>query len=295
MLVDLQNNLPAIISAVGGLGTAAFGLLEALKPVCPRINRIGFDQIESTVNTLTPSNSSEDGAAAGTVLPATRKYWRGKLQKGAPPINTLPHIRILQTLESNWVNGNDLAGQKAIAKSLIKLHLAPGNARKLAEATNVAPDELEAIAARMVSGAVTAQAQPETPAQPAAPPLLTQHQADTWSRFDLILTAMIDDCYQYADQVYRNWTRGLAAVLAVILALAGGWIVDIDATAATAAAAKAAASPAAHAALSSFWQSGDWVVALLVGILATPLAPVAKDLSSALATAVNTMQLVKKA
>jgi hypothetical protein len=36
-------------------------------------------------------------------------------------------------------------------------------------------------------------------------------------------------------------------------------------------------------------------IALLMGLLATPLAPIAKDLSTALATAVNTMQLVKKA
>jgi hypothetical protein len=35
-------------------------------------------------------------------------------------------------------------------------------------------------------------------------------------------------------------------------------------------------------------------VFLLVGLLATPLAPIAKDLSTALSTAVNTMQLVKK-
>jgi hypothetical protein len=44
--------------------------------------------------------------------------------------------------------------------------------------------------------------------------------------------------------------------------------------------------------------TGNWrhdiAEAVLVGLLATPLAPIAKDLSSALATAVNTMQLVKK-
>jgi hypothetical protein len=32
----------------------------------------------------------------------------------------------------------------------------------------------------------------------------------------------------------------------------------------------------------------------MAGVLATPLAPIAKDLSSALATAVNTMQQIKK-
>ena len=35
-------------------------------------------------------------------------------------------------------------------------------------------------------------------------------------------------------------------------------------------------------------------LAILVGLLAAPLAPVAKDLSTALATAVNTLQLVNK-
>jgi hypothetical protein len=38
----------------------------------------------------------------------------------------------------------------------------------------------------------------------------------------------------------------------------------------------------------------DLANAVVIGLLATPLAPVAKDLSTALATAVNTLQLVKK-
>jgi hypothetical protein len=44
----------------------------------------------------------------------------------------------------------------------------------------------------------------------------------------------------------------------------------------------------------NFWSPREIALAVLVGLLATPLAPIAKDLSSALATAVNTMQLVKK-
>ena len=44
----------------------------------------------------------------------------------------------------------------------------------------------------------------------------------------------------------------------------------------------------------AFLFSANGALALLVGVLATPLAPVAKDLSTALTTAVNTMQLVKK-
>ena len=81
------------------------------------------------------------------------------------------------------------------------------------------------------------------------------------------MTALLDEAYQRSDQVYRNSTRAWAALLAVVLALTGGMLLQ---------------------------PAGDWPVSLLVGLLATPLSPIAKDLSSALATAVNTMQLVKK-
>ena len=58
--------------------------------------------------------------------------------------------------------------------------------------------------------------------------------------------------------------------------------------------AAAKATGAAVASLPDFWHSTDLALALMVGLLATPLAPIAKNLSSALVTAVNTMQLVKK-
>jgi hypothetical protein len=67
--------------------------------------------------------------------------------------------------------------------------------------------------------------------------------------------------------MYRNWTRALAAVVAVVLAIVGGRTLN---------------------------PGPDTVQSVIVGLLATPLAPIAKDLSSALAAAVNTMQQVKK-
>jgi len=261
MQVDLTHpSLPTVISAIGALGTAAFGLVEALKPIFP-INKIGFYRIRRTVVRLTPHDELAAGAAQ-------------------TPTNALPESDILQSLESNWVNGTDLGSQKAIAKSLIKLRLNPDNAEKTARATNVDPAQLTAVARCIVSGTLNTQPQAAAqlkagPAQGAAQqpqlPLLTQQQADTWSRFDLIVTAMLDECYQRADQIYRNWTRVLAGAVAIVLALAGAWIVSN---------------------YSLNWK--HFGIALLVGVLATPLAPVAKDLSTALATAVNTMQLVKK-
>jgi hypothetical protein len=78
---------------------------------------------------------------------------------------------------------------------------------------------------------------------------------------------LLDETYQRADNIYRNWTRALAGIVAIVLAIVGNATMT---------------SPLPTSA------------AVLVGLLATPLAPIAKDLSTALATAVNTLQLVKK-
>jgi hypothetical protein len=234
MVSGLQDyQLGQVITAIGGLGTAAFGLVDAAKSAFRNINRVGLKHIKQVVSDLTP-----EGAGSGC------------------PVNALPQTNILETLEANWVNGIDLASQKAIAKSLIKLHLSAANAAAVAIKASVDPAVLSAVAANIVSG---------TP--------LSQTEGDAYSRFDLIVTALLDEAYQVSEQVYRNYTRTLAAIIAVALAMAGGW---------------------ALVGTYNFWHSSDPVLALLVGLLATPLAPIAKDLASALATAVNTMQLVKK-
>jgi hypothetical protein len=230
--------LGQVITAIGGLGTAAFGLVDAAKtvPLFGGINRIGLKHIKDRVTELTPDQT-------GAGLPHK-------------PLNALPRRHILETIEANWVNGTDIASQKAIAKSLIKLHLSEGNAAVLATRTNVDLAVLESVATKTIAG---------TPLLPT--------ESDVFSRFDLILTALLDEAYQVSDQVYRNGTRALAAGVAVALAVFGGW---------------------ALVGTPHFFWHREMADAFLVGLLATPLAPIAKDLSSALATAVNTMQLVKK-
>jgi hypothetical protein len=233
MVNGLQDfQLGQVITAIGGLGTAAFGLVDAAKSAFRGINRVGLKHIHEVVSELAPEGANAVG-----------------------PVNALPQAKILESLEANWVNGNDLASQKAIAKSLIKLHLSSASASTVAVKASVDPAVLTAVASKLESG---------TP--------LSQAESDTYSRFDLIVTALLDEAYQVSEQVYRNFTRTLAAVLAVALAMAGTWCLEG----------------------ANFWSPKEITLAVLVGLLATPLAPIAKDLSSALASAVNTMQLIKK-
>ena len=230
--MGLPQNLGPIVTAIGGLGTAAFGLLDAVKSVLSPINLIGFPHIRDVVSGLTPNE-----AGAGS------------------PANSLPQTNVLATLKANWINGTDLVSQKAIAKSLVKLHLSVGNAGAIAAKTNVDSEMLIQVATSMATGTA-----------------LTQVESDAYSRFDLIVTAMLDEAYQHSDQVYRNWTRALAGLIAVIVAVFGGWSLVT----------------------AKYWGSTEMWQAVLIGLLATPLAPIAKDISSALATAVNTLQVVKK-
>jgi hypothetical protein len=225
-------DISKIITAIGALGTASFGLVDSTKAFWGGVNRFGFNRIEDTVKKLTPK-----AAASG-----------------------LTQAKIVDTLRANWYNGTELGGQKSIAKSLIKQALNPGNAKALAAATGVNATILESVASSISTG---------TALQP--------NETDVFSRFDFILTALLDEAYQDADQRYTNGTRIVASIFAIVLAVAGGWIVAIDA-----------------GGTRSYWSSSDVLVAILVGVLATPLAPIAKNLSSALASAVNAMQSVKK-
>lgn len=228
--MGIPNQLPQIITAIGGLGTAAFGLVDSTKVFGGGVNRIGFSSIAAAITDLTP------GAAA----------------------SGLTQNKIILTLRANWYNGTDLSSQKAIAKSLIKVGLNPGNAAALAAATGVNAPLLTAVATSISTG---------TP--------LTSDQSDVYAHFDFILTAMLDQVYQHSDQRYTNGTRLCASIFAVALAFVGGWTL-VGGT------------------FPVYLQSHEMWLALIAGVLATPLAPIAKDVSSALATAVNTMQAIKK-
>jgi hypothetical protein len=82
-------------------------------------------------------------------------------------------------------------------------------------------------------------------------------------RLDATVDAMLDAAYESAEQQYRNTAKFLSGCAAVLLAVSANAIVN----------------------------GGDWFhnmgLAILVGIVAVPLAPMAKDLTSALQGAVK--------
>lgn len=225
-------DLPNTIAAVAALGTASFALVDSSKVFLGGISNAGFGHIRRVVTGLIVGESP------------------------AP----LGLEAVLATLRASWLNGTSLSDQKAIAKSLIKLRLMPGNATLLAQATGVNADVLVSVAGKIAAGVD-----------------LEPGEADVYGRFNLILSAMLDEGYQRADQQYRNSAKALAVVVSLVLAVVGGWqVLYPDILFVDYVFSKAVFKP------------------FLVGLLATPIAPISKDLSSALATAVRTMQMFRK-
>src|SRR5271169_2787928 len=111
---------------------------------------------------------------------------------------------VLETLLANWMNGMAMADQKSVAKALIKLNLTATTANGMAVAGGVDPTILTSVATKLATG------------EP-----LTQPETDVYGRFDLLLSAMLDQGYQRGDQRYRNTAKLAAVPVAVILAVVG--------------------------------------------------------------------------
>jgi hypothetical protein len=225
-------DIPDTIAAIAALGTASYGLVDACKAVYGGISNAGFVYIRRAITWLFPKGTE----AKDSQIP---------LSLGS----------ILATVNANWINGTPLSDQKAIAKTLIKLRLNAGNAAFLAEKVGVDPAVLSSVAGKIGSG------------EP-----LSQGEADVFGRFDLLLTAALDEGYQRADQRYRNWCKAMAIPVSVALAVLGGWTIQ----------------PA------NYFHSSFFGQALIAGFLATPLAPVAKDLSSAVQAGAKAIQAMRK-
>jgi len=182
---------------------------------------------------------------------------------GQNAASALSQSSVLSTLRANWLNGMALADQKSVAKALIKLNLNTTSAGGMAAATGVDEKVLSSIAAKLSTAAALTSAKTEGAA-------LTPTETDTYGRFDLLLSAALDHGYQRGDQRYRNSAKLLAVPVAVVLALLGAWAVSDPLT------------------NSDIWR------AIAGGLLATPLAPMAKDLSSAIQAGSKLAQAWKK-
>src|SRR3954470_8665438 len=120
-MTDLVTSIPTILGAIGALGTAASGLVDASKAFHGGISNVGFGKIEEA---LRPFKRA---------LTAAESDWTA-------------------TIKANWVNGMHKDDQKAAAKSLIRLGLSSENAESMAAAGHVNPAKLKAAITAVENG-----------------------------------------------------------------------------------------------------------------------------------------------
>ncbi|HEX4507158.1 MAG TPA: hypothetical protein VH722_15615 [Alphaproteobacteria bacterium] len=222
------TNVVNFITAAGGLGTAAMGLVDALKAFRGGPSNLGFGYIGKAVHPFLP-------AGGGTRFTGSDA---------------------MQTLKANWMNGVPTADQKAKAKALIHLGITPANAPALAGLAGVNPVAFTDLATNVANG--------DSP---------TANQINTLGQFDVVLGAILDTAYERADQKYRNGCKLLATIISVALGLVGGYTV--------------------FGADGYLWGPHFWLSGF-VGLIATPLAPVAKDLVSSLQASANAIGFLKR-
>jgi hypothetical protein len=170
-----------------------------------------------------------------------------QLKPFEPLLVTIPERAAYGTIYGLWINGATIEDQKAKAKALIKLGFAPATAAAMGAATGLPVADLAPLAANIANGIE-----------------LTPPQVNIYGRLDAILSAVVDAAYEKADQRYRNAAKTMAAVIAIVLAMIGGYAVN--------------QLPGQDL---SYW------LYFVMGAVATPLAPVAKDITTAINTAVQ--------
>ncbi len=231
-LTDALAATIAAITALGALGTAAAGLVDATKAFWGGVSNFGFGHIKTA---LAPFKAALDNAN--------------------PDWQDLVH--------ASWINGVALDDQKMAVKSLIRLGLSAANYAEIAKAGHVDPEALKTALTNIEAGTS------------ATAPGLTSADANVLGRLNAMIDTAMDAGFERGDQKYRNASKVAAGLFSVALAIWAGQLIPPD-------------RASGWSSTSVFWAS------VLAGLLAVPIAPIAKDLASSLQAAAAAVQAVKK-
>ena len=208
-----MENLGTIILATGALGTAAFGIVEALK--WTRLGEAGFRAILKVLGPIIELLRTAYGPDFQNLL---RAQYRG-----------------------------DQRDLTRVIRQGVRVGLTAANANQAARFLGMIDGERLTEAARQVEEGRE----------------LSAELRNVLGRFELAVDTRIDAALMLAKSRYVGATRVTASILAILIAVAVG----------------------------VFLGEGYMFQAILVGIAAVPLAPVAKDLVSALQSASKAIRL----
>ncbi|TDK30302.1 hypothetical protein E2F50_20915 [Rhizobium deserti] len=231
-----------------------------MEPVNSLIAGIAFGQFGAIISAIAALGTASFGlvdaskAFKGGISNVGYGFIKSALTPFEAALATIDRADPFALPRANWLNGLPTSDQKAAARNLIRLGFNSHTAERMA--ANVLPDN--AVLLKAIAVKI------ETGEVP------TEVELAVLARFDAIIDARLDSAFERADQKYRNTSRVAAAGISVVLAEAG--------------------------AMSVYGSAGADVLllGLIVGVIAVPVAPVAKDLASAISTSVAAFKTIKR-
>lgn len=236
-LSQIEKAVAAIL-AVGALGTAAFGVVEAFFKAFVvngwGLPYAGFDRVKVLVDDYAEALRLTYGDRFREIV---QQQYRDGRAKGLAPDTLRQGVRLALPMM-----------EEAAAVALIERAWGLGA-------------ETSGRLARALRAEQTGRAAPAD----------AENAAVLAGRFSLAVDARIAAAFSLAEERYQAWARLWAGAAAVALSLAfnfaakGGWTGD---------------------------GGYPWLIALIIGLAAVPLAPIAKDLSSALSDSLRAWRQV---
>jgi len=243
------DHIGAVVLATGALGTAAAALVDASRGVFASggVSAFGYRHLKPVYTALSPA-----------LRVALGQSWEA-------------------VLRGHWVNGAPRDQQIGTVVAMVRLGLTQDNPQAILDnllggegALSVADYPLKAAD---LGRAVAYLKNPEalSPAEEAdheegyAQAVESQQAFDALGRFDALVRARLEAAFDLADHEYRGRVRLTAAVASIVLSLIC-----------------AAAYVQTTAKVNSMQV---YALAAVLGLLAMPLAPIAKDVTSALKAA----------
>ena len=159
-----------------------------------------------------------------------------------------------EVVRARWLNGQPRAEQKATIRALVRLGLAADTAPTLAAAGHVDEARLKQVAEKVAAGT-----------------FLDDSDNAVLNRMDAAIEAHLDAAFDLGEHHYRNLSRLMAGTFAILLAVAAAALLEDDGL-----------------------TLREGLLAGLVGLVAVPLAPLAKDLASSISAAAQGVKSVKR-
>jgi hypothetical protein len=229
------TELITLITAAGALGTAAFGIVDALKAFAKPLGEAGYSEIPKNLGELKTTLKTAFGEQYEVLLKA---QYRGNAEDFARTLRQGVRIGLTSTNAEAVAEFLGVLDGPTLKKAVEMIEKAEFDLAELAEQDPAQQDAVESAAVKALEEAQR-----------------------ILGRYEMAADARIDAATIMSQEVYKGTARCWAMVTAITLGLLGGLLA---------------------AQMNGESTSYYIILGLFVGVAAVPLAPIAKDVASAI-------------